>query len=168
MKMSRRARRMERNHKKSKTPALNLVSLMDIFTILVFFLLVSSSNTQQLPSNKDLKLPSSSSSAVPEETLIIAITQDDVLVKGVSVAKVDQVLSATNDIIPALKEELVFLAANSSNLINDTETQGRRVTIMGDENISYDLIKKILTTCQQANYTQIAFAAVQKSKPRVQ
>jgi len=168
MKMSRRARRMERHHKKAKTPALNLVSLMDIFTILVFFLLVSSSNTHQLPSNKDLKLPASSSSAAPEETLIIAVTQEDVLVKGISVAKVDQVLSAANDIIPALKEELIFLAASSSSSINDAEGQGRRVTIMGDENISYDLIKKILTTCQQANYTKIAFAAVQKAKPRVQ
>ncbi len=52
MEMSRRARRMERNHKRNKQPALNLVSLMDVFTILVFFLLVSSSNVQQLPKKK--------------------------------------------------------------------------------------------------------------------
>ncbi len=36
MKQSRRAKRMERHHKRGKgTPAFNLVSLMDIFTILV-------------------------------------------------------------------------------------------------------------------------------------
>ncbi len=163
MKMSRRARRMERNHKKAKTPALNLVSLMDIFTILVFFLLVSSTNTQQLPSNKDLRLPQSSSQAVPDETLIIAITQEDVLVKGVSVAKVADVLSNANEVISGLKTELDFLAGASSTLENN---EGRRVTIMGDENVSYDLIKKILNTCQQANYTRIAFAAVQKAKPK--
>ena len=163
MKMSRRARRMERHHKKARTPALNLVSLMDIFTILVFFLLVSSSNTQQLPSNKDLRLPASSSQTVPDETLVIAVTQEDVLVKGVSVAKVADVLAAANEIIPGLKEELDFLAGASAAIEND---QARRVTIMGDENISYDLIRKILTTCQQANYTRIAFAAVQKAKPK--
>lgn len=163
MKMSRRARRMERHHKKAKTPALNLVSLMDIFTILVFFLLVSSSNTQQLPSNKDLRLPVSTSQAVPDETLIIAITQEDVLVKGVSVAKVTDVLSNTDEVIAGLKTELDFLA-NASNTPGNNE--GRRVTIMGDENISYDLIRKILNTCQQANYTRIAFAAVQKAKPK--
>ncbi|MGM8225553.1 ExbD/TolR family protein [Cellvibrio sp. ARAG 10.3] len=162
MKMSRRARRMERHHKKARTPALNLVSLMDIFTILVFFLLVSSSNTQQLPSNKDLRLPASSSQTVPDETLVIAVTQEDVLVKGVSVAKVADVLVAANEIIPGLKEELDFLAGSSTT---DSD-QARRVTIMGDENISYDLIRKILTTCQQANYTRIAFAAVQKAKPK--
>lgn len=163
MKMSRRARRMERHHQKAKTPALNLVSLMDIFTILVFFLLVSSSNTQQLPSSKDLRLPTSSSQTVPDETLVIAVTQEDVLVKGTSVAKVAEVLAGSNEVIPGLKEELDFLAAGSSPADGG---QGRRVTIMGDENISYDLVRKILTTCQQANYTRIAFAAVQKAKPK--
>ena len=163
MKMSRRARRMERHHKKAKTPALNLVSLMDIFTILVFFLLVSSSNTQQLPSSKDLRLPTSSSQTVPDETLVIAVTQEDVLVKGISVAKVAEVLAGSNEVIPGLKDELDFLAAGSNPA---GAGQGRRVTIMGDENISYDLVRKILTTCQQANYTRIAFAAVQKAKPK--
>ena len=163
MKMSRRARRMERHHKKAKTPALNLVSLMDIFTILVFFLLVSSSNTQQLPSSKDLRLPTSSSQTIPDETLVIAVTQEDVLVKGISVAKVAEVLAGSDEVIPGLKDELDFLAAGSNPA---GAGQGRRVTIMGDENISYDLVRKILTTCQQANYTRIAFAAVQKTKPK--
>lgn len=163
MKMSRRARRMERHHQKAKTPALNLVSLMDIFTILVFFLLVSSSNTHQLPSTKDLRLPASNSQTVPDETLVIAITREDILVKGVSVAKVADVLAAANEVIPGLKEELDFLADGSTLPVDN---QARRVTIMGDENISYDLIRKILTTCQQANYTRIAFAAVQKAKPK--
>ncbi len=163
MKMSRRARRMERHHKKAKTPALNLVSLMDIFTILVFFLLVSSSNTQQLPSSKDLRLPTSSSQTIPDETLVIAVTQEDVLVKGISVAKVAEVLAGSDEVIPGLKDELDFLAAGSNPA---GAGQGRRVTIMGDENISYDLVRKILTTCQQANYTRIAFAAVQKAKPK--
>lgn len=165
MKMSRRARRMERQHKKSKTPALNLVSLMDIFTILVFFLLVSSSNTQQLPSNKDLKLPSSVSQKVPEDTLIIAVTEKEILIQGVSVAQVDQVLANLDESIKSLKEELIYLAGQRSGGAGDS-TKERRITIMGDENISYELIKKILTTCQQANYTQIAFAATQKAKPR--
>ena len=163
MKMSRRARRMERHHKKAKTPALNLVSLMDIFTILVFFLLVSSSNTQQLPSSKDLRLPTSSSQTIPDETLVIAVTQEDVLVKGISVAKVAEVLAGSDEVIPGLKDELDFLAAGSNPA---GAGQGRRVTIMGDENISYDLVRKILTTCQQANHTRIAFAAVQKAKPK--
>lgn len=153
---SRRARRMERHHKMAKQSPLNLVSLMDIFTILVFFLLVNSSNTQQLPSNKDLTLPTSIAKKTPAETLVIVITKTEVLVQGRKVADLASISAGDKDDIPALKTELDFMSANSSQSSN-----GKSITIMGDENISYDIVRKILTTCQQANYTNIAFAATQ-------
>ena len=92
MTMSRRSRRMDRNHKRNKQSALNLVSLMDIFTILVFFLLVSSSNVQQLPNSKDISLPTSVAEKAPKETLVIAITQDSIIVQGTKVSDIDDVL----------------------------------------------------------------------------
>lgn len=164
MRMSRRARRMERQHNRSKTPPLNLVSLMDIFTILVFFLLVNSSNTQQLPSRKDMKLPNTMSETAPKETLLIAITQKEILIEGVSVAQIDTVLKSADINIPALKDELLYLA--KKNVKVPVEGDEKAITIMGDENTSYDLIKKILTTCQEAQYTKIAFAATQKLQPK--
>lgn len=168
MKMSKRALRMERQHKKYKTPALNLVALMDIFTVLVFFLLVNTSGTQQLPSNKDLKLPSSVSQNVPEDTLTIAVTERDILIQGVSIAKVEEVLAAPEEIIHKLKEELTFLSGQGSgSQRNAADVEQRSVMIMGDENISYELIRKILTTCQEANYTKIAFAATQVAKSKI-
>ncbi len=163
MKMSRRARRMERNHKKFKTPPLNLVALMDIFTILVFFLLVSSSNTHQLPTNKDLKLPTSKSTLAPEETLLIAITKKDILLGGISIAKVEDVLNSQDSAIPKLTEELMFLAKGRS----PEAIANGRITIMSDENVSYEVIQKVLTSCQQSSYTKIAFAAVQKAIPKM-
>lgn len=161
---SRRARRMERNHKKSKTPGLNLVALIDILTILVFFMLINSSSTQNIPSQKNLKLPSSISKLVPEETLLIEITRTNILIQGISVASVDEVLNSANEIIPKLKDELIFLASNAAPAQGDEKPADRKVTIMGDENISYVLIRKVLTTCQQAQFTKIAFSAHQKSK----
>lgn len=161
---SRRARRMERNHKRSKTPGLNLVALIDILTILVFFMLVNSSSTQNIPSQKNLKLPSSISKLIPEETLLIEITRTNILIQGVNVASVDEVLNSTNEIIPKLKDELIFLASNAVPAQGDEKLADRKVTIMGDENISYVLIRKVLTTCQQAQFTKIAFSAHQKTK----
>ena len=79
MEMSRRARRMERHHQQRKRPGINLVSLMDIFTILVFFLLVSSSNVQQLPNKKDIRLPTYVASKAPQETLVIFVTREKIL-----------------------------------------------------------------------------------------
>lgn len=161
MKMTRRARRMDRQHKKSKTPSLNLVSVMDIFTILVFFLMVNTSNAPQLPNLKDMKLPNSMSDKAPLETVIIAITQKEILIEGVSVGMIDSVLNSNSENIPALREELLYLSKKSVKATNSTDNE-RAVTIMGDEATPYRLMKKILTTCQEASYTKIAFAANQK------
>ena len=79
LKMSHRAKRMDKMHRRNKSGGLNLVSLMDIFTILVFFLLVNSSSTQQLPSSKDIQLPKSVAEALPKETLVLVISNNDVL-----------------------------------------------------------------------------------------
>ena len=60
MQMSQRAKRMERrNVRGKKSVTLNLVSLMDIFTILVFFLLVNSGQVETLPNARDITLPES-------------------------------------------------------------------------------------------------------------
>jgi len=162
MTVSRRAKRMERNHKRNKQSALNLVSLMDIFTILVFFLLVSSSNVQQLPNSKDISLPTSVAEKAPKETLIIAITQDSIIVQGTKISSINDAVNNNESLIPSLERELKFQSSKTAMNINPKK--GRSVTIMGDESIPYQLLRKILATCRQTNYTHIAFAAVQKAK----
>lgn len=167
--VSRKVRRMTRHHNMAKGSGLNLVSLMDIFTILVFFLLVNSSSTQQLPNVKDLKLPVSVSDKAPQETIIIAITKEAILVQGRKVVALNAINLASDDVIEELKKELVFLSGTDVSVAQETSEdgkspEGRKVTIIGDENISYDYLRKILTTCQHANYTSIAFAATQIAK----
>lgn len=163
--MSRRAKRMERNHTRNKQSAINLVSLMDIFTILVFFLLVSSSNVQQLPNSKDISLPTSVAEKAPKETLVIAITLDSIIVQGNKVSNIVDALGSNETLIPELVQELNFQASKS--IVSLDAGKGRSVTIMGDENIPYKLLRKILATCRQTSYTKIAFAAVQKAKGKV-
>ncbi len=163
MQMSRRARRMERHHEARKRPSINLVSLMDIFTILVFFLLVSSSTVQQLPSKKDIKLPTSVAKKVPRETLVLVVTEQHIVVQGRKVADIRQVLQHEQDLIKDLEQELRFQATRAGlSDTSDSKPVSRAITIMGDENISYELLRKILATCRQVDYTQVAFAAMQK------
>ena len=159
-------RRIARYKKFRKKTSLNLVSLMDIFTILVFFLLVNSSNSQQLPNSKNIKLPTSIATKSPQETIVIAVTNKDILVDGRKVAAVNNVLSGSNDslLIQGLKKELDFQYSKSLRVKNNNSKNGLAVTIMGDEKIPYELLRKILSTCRQANFTHIAFAAMQKAK----
>ncbi len=162
--VSRRSRRMDRHHKRKKQPGLNLVSLMDIFTILVFFLLVSSSNVQQLHSSKEVKLPTSISAVAPKETLVITITGRDILVQGRKVASISEVALSEDSMIPGLMEELNFEAGKSQ--FSKVEKKARNVTIIGDQKTPYEVLSKILSTCREADYTRISFAAVQKSRPK--
>ena len=57
MKNSRRMKRMSRN--RQVVTRMNLTSLMDVFTILVFFLLVNSASTEVLETPKQITLPAS-------------------------------------------------------------------------------------------------------------
>jgi biopolymer transport protein ExbD len=165
MKMSRRAKRMERHHQRSKrSAALNMVSLMDIFTILVFFLLVSSTTVQDLPNTKKIKLPESIAEKLPKENVVIMVGKDDIVVGGQKVAEVHAVTRANRPEIDALKKELERI---SSRQLVKTTPDGkpipREVTIMGDREIPYELLKKIMFTCTRANYTNISLAVMRKS-----
>lgn len=162
--MSRRAKRMERHHKRKNQPALNLVSLMDIFTILVFFLLVSSSNVQQLHSSKEVRLPTSVSTAIPKETLVITITSKDLLVQGRRVATISDVIASGDPLIALLKDELDFESGKGQ--LSRQQKKERSVTIIGDQKTPYEVLSKILSTCREADYTQISFAATQKARSK--
>lgn len=154
-KLSRRARRIGRQQALRKAPGINLVSLMDIFTILVFFLLVNSSSEQELPSAKALTLPTSVSETPPGETLQVMITVDEVLVQGRKVMTLDEVLNSTDDVLLPLREELSYRQSLSSSAEDDT------LTVIADESISYDIIKRVIHTGRELQYSRIAFAANQ-------
>ena len=78
---------MDKHHKRGKNfPAFNMISLMDIFTILVFFLLVNSSDVEVLKSSKDISLPESVAEQKPRETVQITVSQKAVAIEGNRVA----------------------------------------------------------------------------------
>ncbi|MCK4707284.1 MAG: biopolymer transporter ExbD [Gammaproteobacteria bacterium] len=155
---------MDAHHKRNKQPGLNLVSLMDIFTILVFFLLVNSSSTQQLPSSKDIQLPKSVAEALPKETLMIMISNNDLLVGGRRVLKVNEFINSKDSVIPALEKELVYEYKRSRG--KKSKTGQLEITIMGDREIPFKALKKIMATCTKTNYSRISLAVLQIAKSK--
>src|SRR5690606_15828443 len=159
-----RAARMKRHHERHKRgSALNLVSLMDIFTILVFFLLVSSGEVESLPNPRDVRLPESTADTPSRETVIVLVTANDVLVQGEPVARVTDVLADESLVIPELKAALESQAKRviRSELAEDAAS--REVTIMGDKALPYRLLKKIMATCTDADYGRVSLAVLQKA-----
>lgn len=163
MKMSSRAKRMDRRHARNKNGAtLSLTSLMDIFTILVFFLLVNSSNSQQLPDNKDIVLPESTAQEVPKEVLTIQISNKDIIVQDVRIAASKDLLALEDDVVPALVEELNFRASRSLPVINAEGVAEREVMVLADKDTPYALIRKVMVSATQTEYSKISFAVLRK------
>ncbi|WP_049723167.1 ExbD/TolR family protein [Gilvimarinus polysaccharolyticus] len=164
MKQSLRAKRMAKHHRRNKSaPKLNLVSLMDIFTILVFFLLVNSSDVEVLTNDKAIELPASVADTVPDTTVVVKVNNTQILVGGrVIVSDIGKNTSAADDenknIIAALATELEYLAARARPLTEEQIKTGRSITIMGDKAIPYTLLKRIMNTCAQAGYRDISLA----------
>lgn len=165
MRMSHRAKRMDRNHARTKkTASFNLVSLMDIFTILVFFLLVNSSDVQELPNLKSIELPESISESKPREAVVVTVTDTDLLVQGNKVASIKSIMRAKDPTIEPLRRALMKEASRTLSRKRTPQEEGlNEVTVMGDKEIPFSLLKKVMATCTSAGYGKISLAVLQKA-----
>jgi len=169
MKKSNRARRMERHHARSRrSVGLNLVSLMDIFTILVFFLLVNSAEVQTLETPKDIKLPESIAENKPRETVVVHIAHDRVLLQGQPVATIAEIEALDGNIIEPLKAALQSQTDRELRESAAADAASREVTILGDRELPYRVLKKIMATCTDADYGKLSLAVIQKQEEAAQ
>jgi biopolymer transport protein ExbD len=161
MRDSRRIRRMERSRK--KLTGLNLTSLMDVFTILVFFLLANSSSSEVLATPKQITLPDSVVEAKPRETVVITVSPEVVLVQGEAVIATPDMLASKGERVPAISERLGQLERNIIGINTKTVAESREITILADKTIPFRALKKIMTTCTDSGYGMISLAVIQKA-----
>ena len=155
---SRRMKRMGRSRK--KTPGMSLTSLMDVFTILVFFLLTNSAANEALEAPKVITLPASVVETKPKETVVILVTPENILIQGVVVANTPEVIQSRSIVIKGIKDELLLQRSK----ILDTETSDvPEVNVLADRSIPFSLLKKIMSSCTSAGYGKISLAVIQKA-----
>ena len=164
MSHSARAKRMERHHKRARPAALNLVSLMDIFTILVFFLLVNQSEVQALDVPKNIELPESMSLARPSETVVVMVTPEQILVQGKPVANTRDVESSEDLVVQPLREALKAQTDRFLRASAQADIAGREITILGDKTVPYRVLKKVMATCTDADYGKLSLAVLQREE----
>jgi biopolymer transport protein TolR len=161
MKLSALERRAERRDRNKSGLDMNLVSLIDIFTILIFFLMSGATGVEILPSNKAVKLPDSTSEKGPRETVVVLVSGSDIVVDGRLIASVADVLRSDADLIGSLKTEL-DLQASRQVIRKENQDKSKALTIMGDKDIPYRLLHKVMYTAARSNYSDISFAVVGK------
>jgi biopolymer transport protein TolR len=164
MKDSRRASRMKRHHARhsNRGAILDMVSLMDIFTILVFFLLVSAANSDILPTPKNIKLPRSTTEQIPKENIVIILGDSNILIQGKKIANIQSTIQSDSDIIMPLYNELKRISASNKGK-TEKATLDAGVTIMGDKEIPYIVLKRIMLTCASANFSNLSLAVSRKA-----
>jgi biopolymer transport protein TolR len=163
--ISARQRRTQHKARGGAALDMNLVSLIDVFTILIFFLLSSAGGVETLASPKAVKLPVSNVEQAAKETVVVVVTGEDILAEGRRVASVREVLATPDDAIAALKAELDVLAqrkAVRTDTASKIAADGHAVTIMADKNIPYRLLRKVMFSCAQAGFVDVSFAVRRK------
>ena len=163
MKLTPLQRRAERRNRNKSLVDLNLVSLIDVFTILIFFLMSSSAEVEILPNTRAVKLPESTAEKSPRDTLVVVVSDADILVQGRKVTTVAEALATEGDLIAPLKTEL-DLQATRLAIRPENQAQSKAITIMGDKDIPYRLLRKVMATSARANFSDIAFAVRRKNE----
>jgi biopolymer transport protein TolR len=158
---ARRDRHRKRHHGASHFA---LIPFIDMMTILVVFLLAHTADVDILPNTKSIAIPQSLSERKPSAAVVVMVTKDSIFVDGDVVGTVAAVVADSEPVYAPLKAAL--LAQNASLLAGaqPADVAKREVTIMGDKDTPYSVLKKIMVTCSQADYGKVSFAVVERER----
>jgi len=165
MMMSNRAKRMLQHQlRHSAEGQLNLIPMIDILTVMVSFLLVYSTNVEVVQNSKAIEIPQSIAEQQPRVTVVVMLTKDELFVQGEPITTVKEIRAADGNIIAPLRAAL-----KRPTLVGQGTTEqdlaNREITVMGDKSLPYDVLKKVMATCTDADYGRISLAVLQKDKP---
>jgi biopolymer transport protein ExbD len=159
-----RKRMLRKTFKRDVVP-LNLVSMIDIFTTLVFFLLLTSTSVQTLRNPRSLELPQSVTSQTPDDVPVLMVTGEEISLQGQPVMSVSEA-EAAGDVLPQLKSQLLLVPlAHIQGAAADRLTRGE-INIMADKQIPYSLLKKVMITAGQAQFARISLSVNHRNGAR--
>jgi len=165
MSMSNRARRMLQHQLRNRADAdLNLIPMIDILSVMVSFLLVYSTEVEVVQNTKGIDIPQSISEQRPRETVVVMLTKDELFVQGERIAAISEIRANTNGIIAPLSQALKRPTL-VGQAMTDKDIAAREITVMADKGMPYEVLKKVMTTCTDADYGRISFALLQKDRP---
>ncbi|MBA4284600.1 MAG: biopolymer transporter ExbD [Xanthomonadaceae bacterium] len=144
-------RRDQRHLRSGGAAVLNIVSLIDVFAILVFYLLVNALTVETLPVPSVLKLPDSEARAAPTAALAISISEQEIRLDGRLVGRVDDPQAARQ-----LQAALQAAAPGVDAEIN----------IVADKRLPFRVLKAVMSACTEARYPHVSLAVIEKAAAR--
>jgi biopolymer transport protein ExbD len=154
-------KRMSRN--RVQVAALNLTSLMDVFTTLVFFLVINQGSSEVLETPKQIRLPESAMDERPRETVVIFISPEEVTVQGERVALVADIHATGRQNVEPIARRLAELSDSVIGIKTLRVSESEEVTILADRSVPFSVVKKVMSTCTSQGYGRISLAVIQKA-----
>jgi biopolymer transport protein ExbD len=159
----------ERKRRAKEEPViarLQLTSLIDIFTVLLLFLLkglvVGGSVVSPFPG---VSLPPSSSTAAFKESPVVVVSKAQVVVDGESVCPTDEVVQSNELKVVALEQALAAVRQKSETLAQHAGSSRKfegKLILQADETIPFHVLQKVMYTSQTVGFYDITLAVLQK------
>jgi biopolymer transport protein ExbD len=165
MSISNRALRMASHHLRNRADAqLNLIPLIDILSVMVAFLLVYSTEVEVIQNSKGIEIPQSIAQTTPKQSVVVMITKDDLFVQGELITTVADIQADKSALVAPLRVALKRPLLVGKEMTEKDLAQ-REITIMADKSLPYEVLKRVMATCTDADYGKISLAVIQKEKP---
>lgn len=156
----------KRHTQKFKPPALMLTSMMDMFTIILLFLLCSfSDNPENIKLGSDLDLPASSSKSEYIKAIKVVLSKNELRLEDEVMAMVNgEIIKGLSDgdpLISSFFQRLqTFYKARTKS--QDGKSQEPQLLFMCDKSHSFKTINTVIKTAGMAGYPNFQFAVLQE------
>jgi len=153
--------------KQKSTFGLNITSMTDMFTILLVFLLqtYSTSEVELIPEN-GLRLPQSTSSTNPVESIKLVVSKDLVKLDKTKIADMKNANFESKDIDPndanfvlPIFNELDKIAKDEKLKDNPAVKEGR-ILLQADAALPYSVLRKVMYTASMAGFPQLKLVTI--------
>jgi biopolymer transport protein ExbD len=173
------------NGKREMVASLSLTAMVDMFTVLVIFLLQNYSATGEIiyiP--KEITLPKATEIKELKPSVVVTISRKELLLDKTAVITFDALRAQEDWLIQQLSEPLkkaieearlkheaklgnqlrnaVAAPANPNEPLPPPETPWSKVTVQADKGIDFLTVKKVMYTVTEAGASEINFAVMKR------
>lgn len=147
--------------RKGDTASMMLTSLMDIFIVLVLYLLVNQASGISLEPPDRVMLPDSGVDTLPRQSIVITLSDRDVRIQGEPVVAMSDVVASKEIEIAPIRQAIERIKAEAEKR-HDQAGVFTEVTVVADRSVPFKVLKKVMLSSSNAGYGKISFAVNQK------
>jgi biopolymer transport protein ExbD len=146
--------------KHNSVSELLLTPLIDMFVIMVVFLIMNFSATGELVQlSSDIKLPKAETVSPLERAPIIQISANTVAIEGVKVGESEEITKDPDLRIPGLTDKLQEMRKVDEMMHPGQPFRGE-IIINADQNVDFKLVRKVMFACSDAGYSKFNYAVL--------